>query len=162
MCRYNENINSVNTFILAFIAVSSVLTVLLMDNSGFAQASGSIQGSKDPKSEKCALGLLPAPACQNAPNRGHEKNENEKDTSRGEDAGQMNDIEGSGTQTEDEGTPTEINTANSAITQNQQSTQLCASGNVKALPHSTIICNNDADLGQENNGNIESSQTANQ
>jgi hypothetical protein len=52
------------------------------------------------------------------------------------------------------------NTANSAINQNQQSTQLCATGNVKALPHSTIICNNNADLDQANSGNISTNQTA--
>ena len=59
-----------------------------------------------------------------------------------------------------EGSTASSNSANSAINQNQQSTQLCATGNVKALPHSTIICNNTADLGQANNGNISTDQTA--
>ena len=162
MCRHNENTNSGNTFKLTFIAVALILSLLLMNNSGLAQASGPSQGSKDTKSQKCELGLLPTPACQSVSNRGQANSGNEKDASRTEDGGQMNDIGKSATETDNGGTATGTNNANSAINQNQQSTQLCASGNVKALPHSTIICNNNADLGQANNGNIEPSQTANQ
>ena len=51
-------------------------------------------------------------------------------------------MDGNGGSASTDSSPGGLNTANSTINQNQQSTQLCATGNIKALPHSTIICNN--------------------
>ncbi|MDQ4073701.1 MAG: hypothetical protein M3162_05275 [Thermoproteota archaeon] len=125
-----------------------ILAPLVIINSAFAQPFSS---NKESKAEKCASGALPAPACKNVDNRGQS---NDGGTGTGQTAG------GGGSGTGATGATGGSNTANPAISQSQQSTQLCASGNIKVLPHSSITCTNTANLGQSNNGSISTGQTA--
>ena len=149
------NLNKGYTVVLFFVASAFIITSLIVSNSAIAQPSNS---NKLSKVEKCASGDLPPSACKKV-------SQHSQTNSGGIDAGQTGSDAGTNMDGSDNGVGTGSstggsNSANSAINQNQQSTQLCATGNVKALPHSTIICNNNADLAQSNNGNISTDQKA--
>ena len=155
MSNHIKNYNKLYTVISFFIAGALILTPLIVSNVVFAQPSNS---NKLSKVEKCASGDLPPSACTKVSERS-QANSGDIDagqTGRGTGTNMNGSGNGAGTGSSTSGS----NSANSAINQNQQSTQLCATGNVKALPHSTIICNNNADLSQANNGNISTNQTA--
>ena len=155
MRNHIKNHNKLYIVISLFIASALILTPLIVNNGVFAQPSNS---NKLSKVEKCASGDLPPSACKKVSERSQANSGSIDAGQTGSDAGTNMDGSGNGVGT---GSSTGgSNSANSAINQNQQSTQLCATGNVKALPHSTIICNNNADLGQSNNGNISTDQTA--
>ena len=149
------NLNKGYTVVLFFVASAFIFTSLIVSNSAIAQPSNS---NKLSKVEKCASGDLPPSACKKV-------SQHSQTNSGGIDAGQTGsdaetNMDGSGNGVGTGSSTGGSNSANSAINQNQQSTQLCATGNVKALPHSTIICNNNADLDQANNGNISTNQRA--
>jgi hypothetical protein len=155
MSTHIMNLNKRYTVLLFFVASAFIFTCLILSNSAIAQPSNS---NKLSKVEKCASGDLPPSACKKVSERSQTNSGGIDAGQTGSDAGTNMDGSGNGVST---GSSTGgSNSANSAINQNQQSTQLCATGNVKALPHSTIICNNNADLGQSNNGNISTDQTA--
>ena len=155
MSNHIMNHNKMYTVVLFFIASALIFTSLIVSNGVFAQPSNS---NKLSKVEKCASGALPHSACKKVSQRSQAD-------SGGIDPGQTGDsagtnMNGSGNGAGTGSSTSGLNSANSAINQNQQSTQLCTTGNVKALPHSTIICNNSADLDQANNGNISTNQRA--
>jgi hypothetical protein len=155
MCNHIKNHNKMYIVVSFFIASSLIFTSLIVSNGALAQPSNS---NKLSKVEKCASGSLPPSACKKV----YERSQAD---SGGIDPGQTGggtgtNMNGSGNGAGTGSSTSGSNSANSAINQNQQSTQLCATGNVKALPHSTIICNNSADLDQANNGNISTNQTA--
>ena len=137
-----------------FIAIALIFTSLIVSDDAFAQPS---HFNKFSKVEKCNSGNLPPSACKKI-------SDQSQANSGGIDAGQTgsgttSNTGGSGNSVGTENSTAGSNSANSAINQNQQSTQLCATGDIKALPHSTIICNNNADLSQANNGDISTDQT---
>jgi hypothetical protein len=156
MSNLTKNHNKLYIVISLFITSALILTSLIVSNGALAQPSNS---NKISKVEKCASGDLPPSACKKASDRS-QTNSGGIDSGQtgGDGAGTNMDESGNGVGTD--GSTDGSNSANSTINQNQQSTQLCATGNVKALPHSTIICNNNADLDQANSGNIGSDQTA--
>ncbi|WP_458720768.1 hypothetical protein [Candidatus Nitrosocosmicus sp. R] len=150
-----KNHDKLYTVISFFIASALILTPLIVSNGALAQPSNF---NKLSKVEKCASGDLPSSACKKVSERSQANN---GDIDAGQTGGGTGpNLGGSGNGVGTGSSTGGSNSANSAINQNQQSTQLCATGNVKALPHSTIICNNSADLGQVNNGNISTDQTA--
>jgi hypothetical protein len=155
MRNHIKNHNKLYIVISLFIASALILTPLIVSNGVFAQPSNS---NKLSKVEKCASGALPHSACKKVSERSQANNGNIDAGQTGGSAG--TNMNGSGNGAGTGSSTSGSNSANSAINQNQQSTQLCATGNVKALPHSTIICNNNADLDQANNGNISTNQTA--
>ena len=147
--------NKIYTVVSFFIASILIFATLVVGNGAHAQPSNF---NKLSKAEKCTARDLPPSACKKV-------SDQSQANSGGIDASQTGSRAGPNVGASDngvgrEGSTAGSNSANSAINQNQQSTQLCATGNVKALPHSTIICNNTADLGQANNGNISTDQTA--
>ena len=156
MSNHIKNHNKLYIVISFFIASALILTPLIVSNGALAQPSNS---NKLSKVEKCVSGDLPPSACKKVsePSTANSGGINPSQTGGGGVGTNMN---GSGTGAGTDSSTGGSNTANSTINQNQQSTQLCATGNVKALPHSTIICNNNADLGQANNGDISTDQTA--
>jgi hypothetical protein len=150
-----KNHDKLYTVISFFIASALILTPLIVSNGALAQPSNF---NKLSKVEKCASGDLPHSACKKVSQRSQANN---GDIDAGQTGGGTGtNLGGSGNGVGTGSSTGGSNSANSAINQNQQSTQLCATGNVKALPHSTIICNNSADLGQANNGNISTDQAA--
>jgi hypothetical protein len=155
MHNHIQNHNKINTVVLLFIAGTLIFTSMLVSNGALAQPSNS---NKLSKVEKCASGDLPPPACKKVSDPGQA---NSGGIGANQTAGgtRTNNVDGSGNDSGTESSAAGSNSANSAINQDQQSTQLCATGNVKALPHSTIICNNNADLDQTNSGNISTEQT---
>jgi len=155
MSNHIMNHNKMYTVVLFFIASALILTPLIVSNGALAQPSNS---NKLSKVEKCASGDLPSSACKKVSERSQA---NSGDIDLGQTGGGTGtNMDGSGNGVGTGSSTGGSNSANSAINQNQQSTQLCATGNVKALPHSTIICNNNADLGQSNSGNTSTDQTA--
>ena len=149
MSNHIKNHNKLYTVISFFIASALILTPLIVSNDVLAQPSNF---NKLSKVEKCASGDLPPSACKKVSERSQA---NSGDIDAGQTGGGTGtNMDGSGNGAGTGSSTSGSNSANSAINQNQQSTQLCATGNVKALPHSTIICNNNADLDQANNGNI--------
>jgi hypothetical protein len=155
MSNHIKNHNKLYTVISFFIASALILTPLIVSNDALAQPSNF---NKLSKVEKCASGDLPPSICKKVSERS-QANIGDIDTDQ-TGGGTGTNIGGSGNGVGTGSSTGGSNSANSAINQNQQSTQLCATGNVKALPHSTIICNNNADLDQANNGNISTDQTA--
>ena len=149
-----KNYNKIYTVVLFFIA-STLFFAALASNGATAQPSNF---NKLSKAEKCAARDLPTSACKKFPDQSQANNGGMAASQTRNSAGPNMNASDNGVGTE--GSTASSNSANSAINQNQQSTQLCATGNVKALPHSTIICNNNADLAQSNNGNISTDQTA--
>ena len=156
MHNHVKNYNKIYTVVLFFIASTLIFATLVVNNGAIAQPSNF---NKLSKAEKCAARDLPPSACKKFPDQSQANNGGLGASQTGNISGPNKDASDNGVGTE--GSTAGSNSANSAINQNQQSTQLCATGNVKALPHSTIICNNTADLGQANNGNISTDQTAN-
>ena len=155
MSNHIKNHNKLYTVVSFFIASALILTPLIVSNDAPAQPSNL---NKLSKVEKCASGDLPPSACKKVSERS-QANSGDIDTGQ-TGGGTGTNVGGSGNGVGTGSSTGGSNSANSAINQNQQSTQLCATGNVKALPHSTIICNNNADLDQANNGNINTDQTA--
>jgi hypothetical protein len=156
----NQIMNHNKMYVVVSFFITSVLifTSLIVINGTLAQPSNSNKMPKESKVEKCASGDLPPSACKKV-SEGSHANNGSIDT--GQTAGGVGtNMNGSGNGLGTGSSTGGSNSANSAINLNQQSTQLCATGNVKALPHSTIICNNNADLDQTNNGNISTDQTA--
>jgi hypothetical protein len=156
MSNHSKNHNQLCLVISFFITSALILTPIIVSNGALAQPSNS---NKLSKVEKCASGDLPPSACKKV-------SERSQTNSSGIDSGQVDNdsartnMDGNGGSASTDSSTRGLNTANSTINQNQQSTQLCATGNIKALPHSTIICNNNADLGQANDGDISTDQTA--
>ena len=144
-----KNHNELYTVVIFFIASALLLTSLIVSNDAIAQPSN---GNKLTKDEKCASGDLPPSACKKVSDR-NQVNSGGAGIIAGQTGGAG---DGAGT----ESSPVGSNTANSAINQNQQSTQSCATGNVKVLPHSTFTCTNTANQDQANNGSISTNQTA--
>ncbi len=148
------------TFLSIFMASALIFVSLVISNSVFAQPYSINKISKESKDEKCASGALPPPACKNFANRGQGNNGGGISTgqSAGGSGSSSNGGDGRGPATAvgsngtgEAGAHSGSNTANPAISQNQQSSQSCASGNIKLLPHSSLTCNNTANLGQTNN-----------
>ena len=156
MHNHMKKYNPMYTVVLFFIVSTLIFTTLVVSNGALAQPSNF---NKLSKADKCAARDLPPSACKKYPDQSQANNGGMGASQTGNSAGPNKDANDNGVGTE--GSTAGSNSANSAINQNQQSTQLCATGNVKALPHSTIICNNTADLGQANNGNISTDQTTN-
>ena len=156
MSNHIKNHNKLYIVVSFFIAIALILTPLIVSNSALAQPANS---NKLSKVEKCASGDLPPSACKKVSEPSQANSAGKKPSQTGGDGAGTN-MDGSGNGIGTGSSTGGSNSANSAINQNQQSTQLCATGNVKALPHSTIICNNNADLSQANNGNISTNQTA--
>lgn len=156
MSNLTKNHNKLYIVISFFIASALILTPVILSNGALAQPSNS---NKLSKVEKCASGDLPPSACKKV-SQPSPANNGGVDTGQTGGDGAGTNMDGSGNGAGTNSSTGGSNSANSAINQNQQSTQLCATGNVKALPHSIIICNNNADLGQANSGNISSDQTA--
>ncbi len=150
----NVNNKKICSLLSIFIASALIFAPLVMNNSAFAQPFSFNKISQESKAAKCASGALPSPACKNVANLGQANNGG---ISTGQTAGGGTATGGSGNGT---GATGGSNTANSAISQSQQATQSCASGNLKLLPHSSISCNDTANLGQANNGGISTGQTA--
>ncbi|MGN6346184.1 MAG: hypothetical protein ACTHME_00620 [Candidatus Nitrosocosmicus sp.] len=148
------SINNKKTYSIWSIFIASALfsALLVMDNSALAQPFFYNKISQESKAAKCASESLPTPACKKFDNPGQT---NTGGITTGQTAGGGN---GSGTGTV--GATGGSNTANSAISQGQQSTQSCASGSVKLLPHSSLSCSNTANQGQTNTGGITTGQTA--
>jgi hypothetical protein len=151
------NIKNKNSCSLLSICIASALVFLplVMDNSAFAQPFSFNKISQESKAAKCTLGTLPTPACKNFDNQGQA---NTGGISTGQTAGGGTATGGNGTGVA--GATGGSNTANSAISQGQQSTQSCASGSLKLLPHSSLSCSNTANQGQANTGGISTGQTA--
>jgi hypothetical protein len=146
------------TFLSIFMASALIFAPLVLSTGVFAQPFSIIKISKETKSEKCNLGTLPAAACKNLANRGQGNNGG---ISNGQAASGGSATSGGANGTGEAGASGGLNNAaNPAISQNQQSTQSCASGNIKLLPHSSLTCSNTANLGQTNNGSISTGQTA--
>ena len=149
MNNHTKNHYKLYTVVIFFIASALLLTSLIVSNGAIAQPSN---GNKLTKAEKCVSGDLPPSACKKVSDRNQVNS-----GGAGIIAGQTGGADdGAGT----EGSTVSSNTANSAINQNQQSTQSCATGNVKVLPHSTFTCTNTANQDQANNGSISTNQTA--
>ncbi|WP_458742915.1 hypothetical protein [Candidatus Nitrosocosmicus sp. T] len=156
MSNHSKNHNKLYLVISFFIASALIFTSLIASNGALAQPSNS---NKLSKVEKCASGDLPPSACKKASDRS-QTNSGGIDPGQAGNGSARTNMDGNGGRASTDSSPGGLNTANSTINQNQQSTQLCATGNIKALPHSTIICNNNADLDQANNGDISTDQTA--
>lgn len=139
--NYNESCKIVSFFI----ATALIFTFLSMSNGVLAQPSDS---NKLSKAEKCASGDLPPPAC---------KKISDQNKGSSGDVGTNMDRSGDGAGTES--STTGSNVANSAINQNQEAIQSCATGNIKVLPHSSFTCTNTANQDQANNGSIATDQT---
>jgi hypothetical protein len=152
----SKNHNKLYLVISFFIASALIFTSLIVSNGALAQPSNS---NKLSKVKKCASGDLPPSASKKASDRS-QTNSGRIDSGQSGNGSARTNMDGNGGSASTDSSTRGLNTANSTINQNQQSTQLCATGNVKALPHSTIICNNNADLDQANSGNISSDQTA--
>lgn len=150
--------NKMYAVVSFFIASALILTSLIVSNGVFAQPSNFNKISKESKVEKCASGDLPPTACKKVYDRSQANNGGIDSGQTGGGAGL--DIDGSGNGAGSESSTGGSNTANSAINQNQQSTQLCVTGNIKVLPHSYLICNNTADLDQTNTGDTSTNETA--
>ncbi len=149
----NVNNNKIFALLSIFIAGALIFAPVAMSNSASAQPFSFNKISKESKAAKCASGALPDPACKKVANTGQANNGG---ISTGQTAGGGGTgTGGSGNGTGAAGVMGGSNTANSAISQSQQSTQSCVSGYVKLLPHSSISCNNTANLGQANNGSIQ-------
>jgi hypothetical protein len=146
------------SFLSIFIASVLVSALLVMDNSAFAQPFFFNKISQESKAAKCASGSLPTPACKNVANQGQTNTGGI--TTRQTAGGGAGTTGGNGNGTGTGGTTGGSNTANSAISQGQQSTQSCTSGSVKLLPHSSLSCSNTANQGQTNTGGITTGQTA--
>lgn len=143
-----------NTVVLLLVTGTLIFTFLVVSDNTLAQPSNF---NKLTKFEKCESGDLPPSACKKASD-GSQGNSGVINT--GQTGGNTAaNTGGSGNGAETESPTDDSNIANSAINQNQESTQICATGNVKVLPHSTIICNNNADLDQANNGDTNTDQT---
>jgi hypothetical protein len=154
------NINNKKTCSLLPIFIASVLVSahLVMDNNAFAQPFFFNKISQESKAAKCYSESLPTPACKKFANQGQT---NTGGITTGQTAGGgAGTIGGNGSGTGTIGATGGSNTANSAISQGQQSTQSCASGSVKLLPHSSLSCSNTANQGQTNTGGITTGQTA--
>ena len=156
MHNHIKNNNKINTVVLLFITSTLIFTSMVVMNGAIAQPYNS---NKLSKVEKCTSGDLPPSACKKVSdhNPANSGGMGANPTGNGGGTG-TNNRNGSGNGEGTESSTGGSNSANSAINQDQQSTQLCATGNVKALPHSTIICNNNADLDQNNSGNISTDQ----
>ena len=137
-----KNYNKMYTVALFFITSTLIFTSLIVSNGVLAQPSSS---NKLSKVEKCASGDLPPSACKKV-----------SDQSQANRGGVGTGQTGGGAGTNINGS----NTANSAINQNQEAIQSCATGNIKVLPHSSFTCTNTANQDQANNGSIETDQTA--
>lgn len=137
-----KNYNKMYTVALFFITSTLIFTSLIVSNGVLAQPSSS---NKLSKVEKCASGDLPPSACKKV-----------SDQSQANSGGVGTGQTGGGAGTNMDGS----NTANSAINQNQEAIQSCATGNIKVLPHSSFTCTNTANQDQANNGSIETDQTA--
>ncbi len=155
------NHKKIRTLLSIFMASALILAPLVMSNGVVAQPFYIDKISKESKAEKCATGALPAPACKNVANRG-QGNDGGISNGQADDGGIGGGpaTAGGANGTGEAGASSGSNTANPAISQNQQSTQSCASGNIKLLPHSSLTCSNTANLGQANNGGISTGQTA--
>jgi hypothetical protein len=156
MSNHSKKHNKLYLVISFFIASALILTSLIVSNGALAQPSNS---NKLSKVEKCALGDLPSSACKKASDRS-QTNSGGIDSGQAGSGSARTNMDGNGGSASTDSSTGGLNTADSTINQNQQSTQLCATGNIKVLPHSTIICNNNADLDQANNGDISTDQTA--
>jgi hypothetical protein len=152
----SKNHNKLYLVISFFIASALIFTSLIVSNGALAQPSNS---NKLSKVKKCASGDLPPSASKKASDRS-QTNSGRIDSGQSGNGSARTNMDGNGGSASTDSSTRGLNTANSTINQNQQSTQLCATGNIKALPHSTIICNNNADLGQANDGDISTDQTA--
>ena len=130
------------TVALFFITSTLIFTSLIVSNGVLAQPSSS---NKLSKVEKCASGDLPSSACKKVSDQSQANSGSVGTGKTGDGAG--TNMDGS-------------NTANSAINQNQEAIQSCATGNIKVLPHSSFTCTNTANQDQANNGSIETDQTA--
>jgi hypothetical protein len=162
--NFSINLNNKKTtcsLLSIFIASALIFTPLVISNSASAQPFSFNKISQESKAEKCASHTLPISACKNVANLGQA---NSGGISTGQTAGGSGGgtatTGGSGNGTGLAGATGGSNTANSAISQGQQNTQSCASGNLKLLPHSSMTCSNTANLGQANSGNISTGQTA--
>lgn len=157
MHNHIKNHSKINTVVLLlFITSTLIFTSMVVSNGAIAQPS---DFNKLSKVEKCASGDLPPSACKKVSNHNQENSGGIGTNPTGEGSTGTNDRDVGGNAAGTESSTDGSNSANSAINQDQQSTQLCATGNVKALPHSTIICNNSADLDQNNSGNTSTDQT---
>jgi hypothetical protein len=156
LMNFHINVNNKKTYALFSIFITSALIFvsLVISSSAFAQPFSFNKISQESKAAKCASGALPAPACKNVANLGQANNGG---IGTGQTSGGGTSAGGSGNGTVATGGS---NTANSAISQSQQAAQSCASGSLKLLPHSSISCNNTANLGQANNGGIGTGQTS--
>jgi hypothetical protein len=147
-----------------FIASALIFTPLTISNSASAQPFSFNKISQESKAEKCASHTLPISACKNVANLGQANSGGGIGTGQtaaeSGGGGGTATTGGSGNGTGLAGATGGSNTANSAISQGQQNTQSCASGNLKLLPHSSMTCSNTANLGQANSGNISTGQTA--
>ena len=162
--NFSINLNNKKTtcsLLLIFIASALIFTPLVISNSASAQPFSFNKISQESKAEKCASHTLPISACKNVANLGQS---NSGGITTGQTAGGggggTDTTGGSGNGTGLAGATGGSNTANSAISQGQQNAQSCASGNLKLLPHSSMTCNNTANLGQSNSGGITTGQTA--
>jgi hypothetical protein len=160
--NYLININNKKryTVVSVFIAIALVSALIVLDNSTFAQPFSFNKISQESKAAKCSSGTLPKPACKNFDNQGQV---NTGGITTGQTAGGGTSAtggNGSSSTTSTGGATGGSNTANSAISQGQQSTQSCASGTLKLLPHSSLSCTNTANQGQVNTGGITTGQTA--
>jgi hypothetical protein len=140
-----KNPNKLRLVISFFIATVLIFTSLIVSNCAIAQPSNF---NKQSKAEKCASGDLPPPAC---------KKISEQNQASG--SGPGTNMDGSGDVTGTGSFTTGSNLATSAINQDQQSTQSCATGNIKVLPHSSFTCTNTANQNQANNGSVSTDQT---
>lgn len=157
MHNHIKNHNKINTIVLLlFITSTLIFTSMVVSDGAIAQPSHSNILSKV---EKCASGDLPPSACKKVSDHNQANSGSIGANPTGGGGTGTNNGDGSGNGAGTESSTAGSNSANSAINQDQQSTQLCATGNVKALPHSTIICNNSADLDQNNSGNTSTDQT---
>jgi hypothetical protein len=142
-----------------FIASTLIFTLLAtISNSAFAQPFSFTNISQESKAEKCASHTLPITACKNVANLG-QANSGNISTGQTAGAGGTATTGGSSNGTGVAGATGGSNTANSAISQGQQNAQSCASGSLKLLPHSSMTCNNTANLGQANSGGVTTGQT---
>jgi hypothetical protein len=145
MSNQTKNPNKFCLIVSFFIATVFIFTSLIINNDALAQQSNF---NKQSKAEKCASGDLPPPAC---------KKISAQNQASGSGPGtNMDRTDVVGT----ESSTTGSNLATSDIILDQESTQSCATGYIKVLPHSSFSCTNTANQDQANNGSVSTNQTA--